>query len=1080
MKSYLIYGLSVCLLVSAPSWAQDANDGQVQTIKTEKNKTVKRLPTRVVKGVVLNGTTLQPMAGALVGAADIDGYSTFSAEDGTYTLELPLIASQLHISAPNMNAILVGAAADGVSQVSYLYPETFGDEYVERNNLLGVKSVRDFDYSNAVSVEEDIQKHLGADVRVISRNGTAGIGGVMFMNGINSLNVNAQPLVVIDGVIIDQQYNRQMLHEGFYNNILTNISPADVEKVTVLKNGTALYGAKGANGVILIETRRNKSMATRITAGVSAGVTMEPKFMDVMNAAQYKSYASDLLATTNTKIKDFKFLNEDPNYYYYPQYHNDTDWKQYVYRTAITQNYNINVSGGDDVANYNLSLGYVDKQSPLVGNDMDRINIRFNTDIDFTEKFDARFDVSFAKISRNLRNDGATLDYTEGTSTAPGFLAYVKSPMLSPYAYSDGVLSNSFVDVSDESYLDEALALYSNYNYKLANPIAVNEYGHAANKNFFENSVLNIAVTPKYQFNEHLALSEHFAYNLVNTSENYYVPMNGVPSYFVSSVSAYRDNETRALSSHQSTTYSDTRLDWKQRFGAHDWHVFGGARVIMDAYSLNSQVGYNTGNDKTPFMSSSLLNAKNDGADDRWNSLAWYAQGEYNYLQRYYLQLNATAETSSRFGKNAINSFRFCGAPWTMFYGAQAAWVMSNETWMAGVKPINYLRLSAGYDVSGNDDIDYYAARSYFRAFKFMNSISGIAFDNIGNSTLQAEITRRFNVGLETNLFRNRLSLRVNGFFSNTDNLLTYQSLGFLSGLQYNWSNGGALRNKGFDAAISGKVIATKNFQWELGTSAGHYKNEITRLADGKNFIDTEIYGATVRTAVGQAANLFYGYETDGVYATSEAAAADGLYMLGKNGVEKLYFGAGDVIFKDNHQDGVIDEKDRVVIGDPNPDIYGNIFSAMHYKRFGLDLNFNYSLGNEVYNYMRSQLEGGSRFMNQTTAMLNRWQAEGQVTDMPRATFQDPMGNSRFSDRWIEDGSYLRLKSVTLSYNLPVNSTFIQGFQFWVQANNVFTFTNYLGSDPEFSATSSVIGQGIDLGQLPQSRSFVAGIKINL
>jgi hypothetical protein len=216
------------------------------------------------------------------------------------------------------------------------------------------------------------------------------------------------------------------------------------------------------------------------------------------------------------------------------------------------------------------------------------------------------------------------------------------------------------------------------------------------------------------------------------------------------------------------------------------------------------------------------------------------------------------------------------------------------------------------------------------------------------------------------------------------------------------------------------------------------------------------------------------------VFATSEEAAASGLYVLASNGVDKQYFGAGDVIFKDNHKDGVIDEKDRVVIGDPNPDIYGNLFSSMHYKRFSFDMNFNYSLGNDVYNYMRSQLEGGSRFMNQTTAMLNRWQAEGQVTDVPRASFQDPMGNSRFSDRWMEDGSYLRLKSMTLSYDLPMTSEYLQGVQVWVQGNNLWTLTKYLGSDPEFSATSSVIGQGIDLGQLPQSASIVAGVKLNL
>ena len=184
--------------------------------------------------------------------------------------------------------------------------------------------------------------------------------------------------------------------------------------------------------------------------------------------------------------------------------------------------------------------------------------------------------------------------------------------------------------------------------------------------------------------------------------------------------------------------------------------------------------------------------------------------------------------------------------------------------------------------------------------------------------------------------------------------------------------------------------------------------------------------------------------------------------------------------FADLNGDGMITEADQTFIGDPNPDIYGNIFTSFAWKRLKLDVCFNYSLGNDVYNYMRSQLEGGSRFMNQTTALLRRWQVEGQVTDVPRITFQDPLGNSRFSDRWIEDGSYLRLKTVTLSYDLPLKSEYIQGFQFWVQGNNLLTFTKYLGSDPEFTITSSVIGQGIDLGRLGQSRSIVAGVKINL
>ena len=251
-------------------------------------------------------------------------------------------------------------------------------------------------------------------------------------------------------------------------------------------------------------------------------------------------------------------------------------------------------------------------------------------------------------------------------------------------------------------------------------------------------------------------------------------------------------------------------------------------------------------------------------------------------------------------------------------------------------------------------------------------------------------------------------------------------------------------------------------------------------MPDNRTYFDNEYYGATIRSEIGQAANLFYGYKTKGVFATTEEAEQSGLYILDDNGVTKHYFGAGDMIFEDIDGNHEINEKDRMIIGDPNPDIYGNISTSLSYKNLKLDVNFNYSLGNDVYNYMRSQLEGGSRFMNQTTNMLSRWQAEGQVTSVPKLTFQDPMGNSRFSDRWIEDGSYLRLKTVTLSYNLPMNSTFIQGLEFWVQANNLFTISKYLGSDPELSSTTSVIGQGVDLGSLPQSRSFSAGVKINL
>ncbi|MCI7011882.1 MAG: SusC/RagA family TonB-linked outer membrane protein [Prevotella sp.] len=1086
MKRYMILGISLMMAFPFCAFAQDdETDEQEQATRvlTPKKKVY---ATRVVKGRVVDAASKMPVAGAIVKAGGITGYSVLTEDNGTFELKVPVFATSLYVSSPDHNAVLAGLTASEEQQDIMLYGTAFKGDYAETDNLRGDKQATGFAYSNAINIKEEMQKQLGAYAYTTNRNGTPGVGSVSFIQGLNSLNVNAQPLVVIDGVPIDQQYGREMLHDGFFNDILSNINPADIEKVTVMRNGTALYGAKGANGVILVETRRNKSMATRITASASAGVTLLPKYYDMMDANQYRNYASELLRGTGTKNTEFKFLNEDPTYYYYKQYHCNTDWKDYVYRTAMTQNYGINVEGGDAVANYNLSVGYTQAESTLECNDFNRLNIRFNSDITLGSRLSIRFDASFSNITRDIRDDGAPAGYDEGTPTSPAFLAYVKSPFMSPYSYGRGEFSSSQYDVTDESYLDEALTSvkYKNYNYRLGNPAAFNEYAEGENKNRFENSMLNLSVRPKYQINSNLSLTEHFSYNLVNTNEMYYIPINGVPDYYVSSVYAYRQNEVRSLASKQNSVMSDTRLDWSNRYQAHSLHVFGGARIQWETYTYNTQLGYNTGSDKTPFMGASLLNATASGLSESWTSLSMYAQAEYNYKGRYFLQANLTADGSSRFGEEA-DGLKALDAVWAIFPSVQASWVLTNENWLAGNKWVNYLRLTAGYDVSGNDDIDYYAARSYFQGKVFMNSVSGLSLAGIGNTTIQWETTKRFNVGLEANLLNNRINLTANLFKSKTDNLLAMQSLGFLSGLDQNWSNGGKLENEGYDVALSGKVIATKDWSWQLGASVGHYKNKITALPEGKSYMDTDVYGATIRTQVGSAANLFYGYKTAGVFATTEDAQAagvdpKGLYTLAENGITRNYFQAGDVHFVDTDNNGEINDKDCVVIGDPNPDFYGNIFTTVAYKNFKLDVRFNYSVGNDIYNYMRSQLEGGNRFMNQTTAMLGRWQVEGQKTEMPRATFQDPMGNARFSDRWIEDGSYLKLKTITLSYDLPITSQFLQGLQFWIQANNVFTLTKYLGTDPESAMTSAVIGQGIDLGRLPQSTSLVAGVKINL
>ncbi|MBO7660891.1 MAG: TonB-dependent receptor, partial [Bacteroidaceae bacterium] len=507
---------------------------------------------------------------------------------------------------------------------------------------------------------------------------------------------------------------------------------------------------------------------------------------------------------------------------------------------------------------------------------------------------------------------------------------------------------------------------------------------------------------------------------------------------------------------------------WNRRFNAHLFDIRGGLRYLNSAYKLDTQIGYDSGNDKTPNMSSSLSYKQTDGTEDKYVDMTYYAQANYNYAERYYLLAALAMDGSSKFGVDAKDGIKIGKYAWGFFPSVAAAWVISNEPWYR-IKGIDFLKLNVGFDMLGNDDVNSQVSRTYFVAGKMFNSISGKTLGNIGNTKLQWETTNRLTAGIQLAAAKNRIQFGINYFRSTTRNLLSLNALSYLTGMNTNWTNGGKLTNEGFDANFNLRLISSKNWTWSLGASIGHYKNQIKELPNGSQSFTTDLYGGTIISRVGQAAGMFYGYKTDGVFATTAEAAAANLYQVSSTGLRQ-YFGAGDMKFVDTTKDGIINDADRQVIGDPNPDAYGNIFTKLTYKHFTLDAVFNYSLGNDIYNYQRSIVEGGKNFYNQSTAMLHRWTYECQKTDIPHATYLDEMGNSRFSDRWIEDGSYLRLKNVTLSYDIPISSTYLQGITIWAAGNNLFTLTRYLGSDPEFAQSNTVLGQGIDRGLLPLGR----------
>ena len=1028
---------------------------------------------KTVKGRVVDAATKRPLTGVIVAAYGDARYSAMTDEEGCYVLKTPKYTSSVMMRVDGYN-ILTKAIADSIANGA-LYHESFRENYRRSTDAILSAEANSFSNTSEVSIDPLVQQQLSGDMRSVTRSGINGLGNVMFIEGINSLNANAQPLVVVDDVILDMQLNRNLLHEGYFNNMLANLNVNDIETVTVLKNGTALYGAKGANGVVLIKTKRNKSMATKIDVTINGRYELVPRLPEMLNAEDYRLYSTELLANKVQDLSQMKYLNSDPNYFYYNQYHNNTDWTKEVYKNAFSQNYGINVQGGDNVASYNLSVGYSLASSTLKENDFSRFNMRLNSDIEVIRNLNVRFDASYSDIDRNLRDDGAPLEALDNVITSPSFLALAKSPFLSPYAFDNQGRISSFYAEADD-YLE---GLFDGRGY-LANPSAILEFGDGRNRNSMGNRLIMFSITPRYKINKQLSVSEHFSLGLVNTNENYYLPIQGVPSFYVKGLDpdVTLQNVVQSLAARQTAIQSDTRITWENRYGAHNVGVNGGFRYMSSEYNQTTQKGYNSGNDKTPNMSKSLLYKSTGGANDQTRELVWYALANYNYAERYYLNAGLSAHASSRFGSDA-SGLKLGGVVWGIFPSIEGAWVLTNEKWLAGVKGIDYLRLNLGFDVTGNDDIDYTASRSYFVAQNMLdNSASGLIIGNIGNTELQWETTKRFTAGLEGNFLNNILNVRFNFFKSWTSNLLALRQLSWTSGLKENWSNGGKLENAGFDVNASVKVLNMKDFHWEIGASMGHYKNKVTALPDSKSFI-TDIYGGSVLTEVGGPVGQFYGWRTHGVYSTVAEAKADNLCILKANG-DKQYFQAGDMRFEDIDGNGIIDDADRTVIGDPNPDVYGHIFTNFNWKNLTLSAVFNYSIGNDIYNYERSLLEGGNLLINQTTAMNNRWHAEGQTTDIPRVAYKDPMGNSRFSDRWIEDGSYLRLSNVTVSYYLPIQSTYLQGLTIWGSANNLFTITRYLGSDPDCSMGNGVLSQGIDRGLLSQGRSFSLGVNVNL
>lgn len=1015
----------------------------------------------IVTGTVTDASTHEPLVGVNI---TVEGFSSeFTSEEGSFTISVPSLQSTLLLVYPNKASKEV--ALKGRSSVAIALMESdFYTVYGDINSALGVQSK--VSVTNALSTLEgdltssklsssDLFGGQFSGVRSIMRSGSPGVGANMFIRGYNSILGSSQPLIVLDGMILETETYSSSLISGYKYDPLADINPKDIANITVIKDASSLYGSKGSNGVILIETVKATEISTKVDFFVQGGLNFTPSNIPVMNASSYKTYLVDQLNGSGLysadEVSKLPYLNESSSFTDFNKYNNNTDWQKEVFENSFSQDYYFRVTGGDEIAKYALTLGFMDNAGIISDTKSQHITTRFNAQSQVTKRFSIATNFGVGYQTNTLFDDGIN------DNTSPIYNSLLKSPMLAPTIIgSDGILTNIYEDVDPIAGISNPAVLVNDVNSKNLN---YNLFG---------------SFTLAYDFTDNLKLTSLIGTNYVYNRDDEFTPSNGVSaSYDQYGTKLIRSAGTR-LESYFSM-YNDTRLAYTFDLAdnKHDLAVAVGSRYNSNDYENSYSQNGNSGDDEFTSLGDGDKETNiTSGSLGVWKYASLYGNAQYSFLRKYFLDLNVSYEGSSRFGKAQG------GNQYGLFPSLGAAWLVSSEDFMQNVTFLDQLKLRASFGVTGNDQIGNYNSQSYFVSTYFLEG-SGLVSGNIANTEMQWERTRKANIGLDIALLNERVQVNFDMYKHVTDNLIQPTAINSIYGYSSYLSNEGELTNQGFELGIQGRIINAKDFKWDLGANVATYTNEVTSMPGGSTEYYYSSIDATVITEVGGPVGAFYGYETDGIYNTSDEASKANLNWKDYSGAEQAYV-AGDVKFVDQNDDDIIDDKDKVTIGNANPDFTGMVNTTFTYKDFSLSALFTFSQGNKIYNALRRNLESMDGLTNQSAAVQNRWQVDGQETSMPRASYGDDCGNSAFSDRWIEDGSYVRLKTLSLSYSPDILTDYVNNISFHLSANNLFTFTDYLGYDPEVTMSSQSIQQGIDVGYTPQFTSVFLGVKIGL
>jgi TonB-dependent starch-binding outer membrane protein SusC len=917
------------------------------------------------------------------------------------------------------------------------------------------------------SVQSALQGHA-AGVSVVN-NGGPGTDAIVRIRGIGSITYAANPLYVIDGTPA---------------NSLSSFDSRDIESVEVLKDAsaTAIYGSRAGNGVILITTKKGKKdNKVHINLESYMGSQRLAKKLDLLNTEQYLQYANALNGNAGLDLPErIQGSNFDQPIYEgatqtYRQ--TNTDWQDELFRKATINDNNLSFSTGGEKSTFFASAGYFKQDGIMVGTGFKRTTFRFNSEHDVSKRI---------KVGQTFAISYGDRDNMNETQGRPNIMHMIRSVPYLPVTVPEGAIvdgkklsggyraANSGTDGNDAD-----------------NPVKIQKLftSNTGTTKLFGTFYLELKIFEFLKFRTNMGLDYENIINAVN-QPIYYDGFNA------NSVAVVRRETFQNV-----TKVFTNQLTFEKQFGNHNLNII----AVQEQTPYSGRNMYTTGNLKTNSVKelTGLININANGGKYQNTLLSYLGRFNYDFKGKYLLSASMRADGSSKFAT---------GNKWGYFPSASVGWRVSKEGFMKNIEQISELKLRAGYGELGNNGgIGNYAWKAVMNSdmqYVLNNAtVNATYYNALDNPNLQWETSKMTNIGLDLGLLKNKIYLSVEYFNKITDNLilnLPYDnSIGYLASYP---SNVGKMSNKGMEFQLTGQIDAGA-LKSSLSANLSFIKNKVLNLSTPQSSIDNgfnQDYGAysVTRTVEGRAIQSFYGWETDGLFQTDAEAAASGQSKAA----------AGDIRFKDNSGDGIITDADRTFLGSYLPKFSYGLNYTGTYKNVDFTLFFQGVYGNKIYNGTKVLTQGMLRLFNAGTEVLDAWTPTNTNTDVPRAISGDPNQNARSSDRFIESGSYLRLKSLTIGYTIPSKITHslakgnIAGIRIFVTGQNLLTFTKYSGYDPEVGAyiplsgngtpgvpggnpdvagggvatgNNGVLNNGVDFGSIPQPRAILGGIQLS-